>query len=704
MLLKRCVYSLMPLIFLVLTSCTVAVDIKPRSPIEQPKDIQSMKIPYSVRVNFDENKVVSYYDYKHDVIYNFYTGKYLKDAINFYVYPHFDQNANKEIILYIETSNIKGYVGKKEGEGFFASDSSIVDVTLRTFVYYDNIILYTISTKGSSAVKIGWTESHMWKAAQNAIIEAVKKIPNEVAWVLSNPENARLKLKKDIEERLKIFPIDSNAPAFVGDYLALANLSRLTKNYNEAIAAAKRVLELNPNVPGAYGVLGLIYQEQKKYKEAEENFKKAIAIDPKHISHYWKLADLYYEKESYNEAVNILTKALEINPSSVRTYANLLFSYMALGNFDKAIEIANKGIGFFTITGVGLEIGKKEEDYPVVKTVKEGPAKMAGIEPGDKIIKIDKKPTKDLKLSDVTDLLRGEEGTQVTLTIKRGDKEFEKTITRETMIDKRASVFFAERSLCYREKGNLEQAIKDAEKAYALSPNLDGTKKALGAVYIDRGKYDEAINVLSLASKDNNFAKILLATAYAKAGKFNEALNTYTNIPEDYLITKSVLRNNAINALHTALKPYKNTIAQQAKTFESKGQYKEAIEEYVKLLMIADEKEAKEIRAHIAGLMIRYPHLFALTEEARKAVIRAEIYTQEGKFEKAIEEYKNALRISPFFPALYKALALNYAQIKEYKKAIKNMNIYLELYPDAPDLRQAKDQIYKWEFLIEKGE
>jgi len=695
MLLKRCFYSLMPLIFLVLTSCTVAVDIKPRSPIEQPKDIQSMKIPYSVWVNFDENKVVSYYDYKRDVIYNFYTGKYLEDAINFYVYPHFDQNANKEIILNIETSNIKGYVGKKEGEGFFASDSSIVDVTLRTSVYYDNIILYTIYTEGSSALKIGWTESHMWKAAQNAIIEAVKKIPNEVAWVLSNPENARLKLKKDIEKK---------APAFVGDYLALANLSRLTKNYNEAIAAAKRAIELNPNEDATYALLGLIYQEQKKYKEAEENFKEAIAIDPKLIYPYWALADLYYEKESYTETVNTLAKALEIDPSYVRTYADLIFTYMALGNFDKAIEIANKGIGFFTITGVGLKIGKEERDYPVVKTLMEGPAKMAGIEPGDKIIKINKQSTKNLKLSDVANLLRGEEGTQVTLTIKRGDKEFKKTITRKTMIDKRASVFFAERSLCYREKGNLEQAIKDAEKAYALNPNLDGTKEALGAVYIDRGKYDEAINVLSLASKDNNFAKILLATAYAKAGKFNEALNTYTNIPEDYLITKSVLRNNAINALYTALKPYKNTIAQQAKTFESKGQYKEAIEEYVKLLMIADEKEAKEIRAHIAEFMIRYPHLFALTEEARKVVIRAEIYTQEGKFEKAIEEYKNALRISPFFPALYKALALNYAQIKEYKKAIKNMNIYLELYPDAPDLRQAKDQIYKWEFLIEKGE
>jgi len=613
MLLKRCVYLLILLIFLVLASCTIpyTYNIEPRSPIEPPKDIQSMKIPYSVKINFNENEITTYRDYvygDHDFTYKFHTGKYLKDAINYYIYPHFDPNSSKYISLEIQTSNIKGYTGKKEGEGAFSIDSSIVDVTLRTRIYYDNIILYDIYTKGFSAVKVQLVDYSMWDAAQNAIIEAVKKIPNEVAWVLSNPEKARLILKQNIN------------PQSSYDFVAFANLSRFTKHYDEAIAAAKRAIEINPNNDLAYAVLGLIYQEQKKYKDAEENFKKAISLNPKYIYFYLKLANLYYEKESYNEAVNTLTKALEINPSYMEANYLLINTYMAMGQFDKAIEIANE------------------------------------------------------------------------------------TIKNNTMIDKKASVFFAQRSFCYREKGNLDQAMKDAEKAYSLNSNSDDTKEALGAVYIDKEKYDEAINILSSANKDNNFSKLLLATAYAKAGKFNEAVSVYKNIPEDYLITKSVLRNNAINTLYTALKPYKNSLMQSVKALEAKGQYKEAIKEYASLLKIADEKEAKGIRAHIAELMIRYPHLFALPEEARKFVIRAEIYTEEGKFEKAIEEYQKALELSPFYPNLYKALALSYGQIKDYKKAIKNMNIYLELYPDDPDIRAAKDQIYKWEFMMEKGE
>jgi len=698
MLIKRCVYLLIPLIFLVLASCTIpyTANIEPRSPIESPKDMRSMKIPYSVKINFNENEVKSYRDYKYgnyDITYKFHTGKYLKDAINYYIYPHFDPNSSKYIILDIATSNISGYEGKKEGEGAFSRPSSIVDVTLRTTIYYDYITLYDIYTKGSSAVKVQWVDYSMWDATQNAIIEAVKKIPNEVAWVLSNPEEARLKLQQRIN------------PQSPYDFIAFANLSRFTKHYDEAIVAAKRAIEINPNESAAYAVLGLIYQEQKNYKEAEANFKKAIALNPKFKPYYLKLAYLYYEKESYNEAVNTLTKAIEINPSDIEANHSLINIYKAMGQFDKAIESANKAIKHNTITGVGIRIKKAEGDYPVVETVsEEGPAKIAGIESGDKILEINDQLTRDLKLNDVVNLLRGEEGTQVTLTIKRGDKEFEKTITRKTMIDKKASVFFAQRSLCYREKGNLEQASKDAEKAYSLNPNLDDTKEALGAVYIDKKKYDEAINILSSANKDNHFSKLLIATAYAKAGKFNEAVSVYKNIPEDYLITKSVLRNNVINTLYTALKPYKDSMMQSVKALEAKGQYKEAIKEYANLLKIADEKEAKGIRAHIAELMIRYPHLFALPEEARKFVIKAETYTEEGKFEKAIEEYQKALKLSPFYPNLYKALALNYGQIKDYKKAIKNMNIYLELYPDAPEIRAAKDQIYKWEFMMEKGE
>lgn len=123
MLLKRYFYLLIPLFFLGLASCTipVTVNIAPRSSIQQSKDIQSANIPYSVEIIFNEDEVKSYRDYRfgsHDITYKFYIGKYLKDAIKYYVYPHFDQNSNENIILKIETFDIKGYEPEEEG-GFF---------------------------------------------------------------------------------------------------------------------------------------------------------------------------------------------------------------------------------------------------------------------------------------------------------------------------------------------------------------------------------------------------------------------------------------------------------------------------------------------------------------------------------------------------------------------------------------------------------
>lgn len=75
--------------------------------------------------------------------------------------------------------------------------------------------------------------------------------------------------------------------------------------------------------------------------------------------------------------------------------------------------------------GVGMELGFSKEKRLIVIAPLEGtPAKIAGIKPGDLIIKIDQKETNDLSLPDAVKLIRGEKGTKVALTIFReGEKE-----------------------------------------------------------------------------------------------------------------------------------------------------------------------------------------------------------------------------------------------------------------------------------------
>lgn len=68
--------------------------------------------------------------------------------------------------------------------------------------------------------------------------------------------------------------------------------------------------------------------------------------------------------------------------------------------------------------GVGIEIGKRNGTLTVIAPLKNTPAYKAGIKAGDKILKIDTKPTADLSIEEAVNLIRGKRGTKVVLTIQ----------------------------------------------------------------------------------------------------------------------------------------------------------------------------------------------------------------------------------------------------------------------------------------------
>jgi len=69
--------------------------------------------------------------------------------------------------------------------------------------------------------------------------------------------------------------------------------------------------------------------------------------------------------------------------------------------------------------GVGMEIGIRDGELQVVAPLEGTPAKEAGLRPGDRILRVDSEPTTDMTLDEAVDVIRGPEGTTVTLTIYR---------------------------------------------------------------------------------------------------------------------------------------------------------------------------------------------------------------------------------------------------------------------------------------------
>lgn len=73
--------------------------------------------------------------------------------------------------------------------------------------------------------------------------------------------------------------------------------------------------------------------------------------------------------------------------------------------------------------GLGVEIAIKDGLLTVVAPIEGTPASKAGIQPGDRVVRIDGKSTKDIKLQEAVKKLRGRPGTNVNITVLREDEK-----------------------------------------------------------------------------------------------------------------------------------------------------------------------------------------------------------------------------------------------------------------------------------------
>ncbi len=80
--------------------------------------------------------------------------------------------------------------------------------------------------------------------------------------------------------------------------------------------------------------------------------------------------------------------------------------------------------------GVGMVIQKKtDEALTVVSPIEDTPAYKAGIRPKDKILTIDEKSTVGMTINECRNMLRGDEGTKVDITVYRESTKETKNIT-----------------------------------------------------------------------------------------------------------------------------------------------------------------------------------------------------------------------------------------------------------------------------------
>jgi tetratricopeptide (TPR) repeat protein len=104
----------------------------------------------------------------------------------------------------------------------------------------------------------------------------------------------------------------------------------------------KRLIEIDPNDPSSYYVLGKVYEDAAKLEEAEQAYLKAAAIKPGDPEPYQLLAGFYDRKGDWAKAVEAMGKRAENDPKNPEAFHQMAAWLWAKADKDYTISAAEK--------------------------------------------------------------------------------------------------------------------------------------------------------------------------------------------------------------------------------------------------------------------------------------------------------------------------------------------------------------------------
>ena len=152
--------------------------------------------------------------------------------------------------------------------------------------------------------------------------------------------------------------------------------------------------------------------------------------------------------------------------------------------------------------GVGIQIGKRDDAITVIAPTEDSPAKRAGIMAGDILIKIDGNDTKSMSMDDAAKLIRGKEGTDVTLTIERFSEgaPLDFILTREDIPVKDVSYYgMLDETIGYIRLNRFSKnSAAEVEKAIVSLSNNDLSSIVLDLRDNPGGLLNSAVSILDM--------------------------------------------------------------------------------------------------------------------------------------------------------------------------------------------------------------
>lgn len=201
-------------------------------------------------------------------------------------------------------------------------------------------------------------------------------------------------------------------------------------------------------------------------------------IDLDKFNEIYELLDLYHLNELDDDAL------LEALDAIIRGLDDPYTGYMSEDEYNEFVERLNGSFG-----GVGIQITLQDGYLTVLTPLKDTPAERAGILAGDRIVGIDGLDVVGYSLEQAVQLIRGPEGTTVTLTIDRNGQRLDLPLVRELIVLEKVEYDLLEGNIGYLDIDTFgERTAKEVREAI-IELQLRGADKWLIDLRSNGGGY-----------------------------------------------------------------------------------------------------------------------------------------------------------------------------------------------------------------------
>jgi len=152
-------------------------------------------------------------------------------------------------------------------------------------------------------------------------------------WLIPQPVVAQVDFNKRPDDDL------GNVEDEFQEYFFEALKQKGIENYDRAVEALHKCLNLDSKKPVIYFELGKNYNKLKNYGAAEDNLKKAIKMQPDNEWFLDELYDVYYQQDDINNAIKTIKQLVKYHPDYKEDLATL---YIREKRYKQALDLLDE--------------------------------------------------------------------------------------------------------------------------------------------------------------------------------------------------------------------------------------------------------------------------------------------------------------------------------------------------------------------------